>query len=187
MPLPTPASRKLMHTRAIECCGYEREDGLWDIEGHLTDVKNHDFALLTGVRRAGLPVHDMSIRLTIDTSFTIVHATAVSDRVPYVGGCETIAPEYAALVGLNLVKGFRKKVHERLGGMRGCTHLTEMLASFPTAAIQTFAGERRTERDESQRPFELDQCHALESGSDTVRKWYPKWYRGKAENVQGQG
>ena len=33
MPLPAPAPRTLKHTRAIECTGYEREDGLWDIEG----------------------------------------------------------------------------------------------------------------------------------------------------------
>ena len=186
MPLPIQdVERELTHTRRVRFEGYRRSDGLWDIEGHLTDVKNHDFELHTGVRRAGLPVHDMSVRLTIDTRFNIVHATAVSDRVPYPGGCETVAPDYAALVGLNLVKGFRRQVRERLGGVHGCTHLTEMLGSFPTAAIQTFAGERNAEREEAARPFELDQCHALESGSETVRKWYPKWYRGKAENVRG--
>ena len=39
MPLSQPAPRKLMHNRVIECRGYEREDGLWDIEGHLVDTK----------------------------------------------------------------------------------------------------------------------------------------------------
>lgn len=186
MPLPIQdVERELTHTRRVRFEGYKRADGLWDIEGHLTDVKNHDFELETGVRRAGLPVHDMWIRLTIDTEFNIVKATAVSDTVPYPGGCETIAPDYSALVGLNLVRGFRKRVHERFGGIHGCTHLTEMLGSFPTAAIQTFAGEPKAGADENTRPFQLDQCHALESGSETVRKWYPKWYRAKAANLQG--
>jgi hypothetical protein len=31
MPLSDPAPRQLAHTRAIECKGYERADGLWDI------------------------------------------------------------------------------------------------------------------------------------------------------------
>ena len=55
-----------------------------------------------------------------------------------------------------------------------------MLAGFPTAAIQTFAGEMPEEREDGRKPFQLDQCHALDTGSETVRKWYPKWYRKKA-------
>ena len=30
MPLSTAAPRQLMHNRAIECRGYQREDGLWE-------------------------------------------------------------------------------------------------------------------------------------------------------------
>ena len=43
MPLSPPAPREPIHTRAIDLRGYRREDGLWDIEGHLTDVKCYDF------------------------------------------------------------------------------------------------------------------------------------------------
>jgi len=190
MPLPIQdandkVSRELTHTRRVRFEGYRRSDGLWDIEGHLTDVKNHDFMLQTGVRRAGLPVHDMSVRLTIDTQLNVVDAVAVSDAVPYPGGCDTIGPAYRKLIGLNLMHGFRKKVRERLGGVLGCTHITEMLGFFPTAAIQTFAGERREAPDDGDKPFQIDQCHALDSGSETVRKMYPKWYRAREENVGG--
>jgi len=91
------------------------------------------------------------------------------------------ATEYVAkLVGLNLLRGFRKRTWELLGNVRGCTHLTEMLAGLPTAAIQTFAGERQEEHDDGTKPFQLDQCHALETSSETVKIWYPKWYKGKA-------
>ena len=178
MPLPvSDVERELRHTRRVRYEGYKRTDGLWDIEAHLTDIKNHDFDLKTGVRRAGLPVHEMWLRITIDRKLTIVDAAASSDAVPYPGGCETIAPAYRKLIGLSLIKGFRKSAAEILGGIRGCTHLTEMLAGLPTAAIQTFAGETPEERDDGRRPFQLDQCHALETGTETVRKWYPKWYR----------
>src|SRR5688572_16974108 len=180
MPLPvTEVERELTHTRRVRYEGYKRADGLWDIEGHITDVKNHDFQLKTGVRRAGLPVHDMWIRVTIDRSFTIVAATACSDAVPYPGACETIGPAYQALVGLSLIKDFRRKTRELLGGVRGCTHLTEMLGGLPTAAIQTFAGEMPEESDDGRKPFQLDQCHALETSSQTVKQWYPKWHRTK--------
>jgi len=178
MPLPaTEVERELRHTRRVRYEGYKRADGLWDIEAHLTDIKNHDFNLKTGVRRAGQPVHSMWVRITIDRRMQIVDAAASSDAVPYAGGCETIAPAYRALIGLSLVKDFRKRVRESLGGVRGCTHLTEMLGGLPTAAIQTFAGEMPEEREGGAKPFQLDQCHALETTSDTVKKWYPKWHR----------
>ena len=181
MPLPvSEVERELTHTRRVRYEGYKRADGLWDIEAHLTDVKNHDYQLKTGVRRAGQPVHEMWLRITIDRTFTILEAMAVSDVVPYPGGCEAIAPAYRKLIGLNLVRGFRKRAHELLGSVRGCTHLTEMLSGLPTAAIQTFAGEMKEERDDGGKPFQLDQCHALETSTETVRKWYPKWYKGNA-------
>src|SRR5258706_6894985 len=180
MPLPDSAvQRELRHTRRVRYEGYKRADGLWDIEAHLTDIKNQDFRLKPGVRRAGLAVHRMWIRLTVDRRMQIVAAAASSDAVPYPGGCETIAPAYAGLVGLSLIKDFRKRVRESLGGVRGCTHLTEMLSGLPTAAIQTFAGEMPEEREGGMKPFQLDQCQALETSGETVRRWYPKWYRGK--------
>jgi hypothetical protein len=184
MSLPvTEVERELTHTRRVRYEGYKRADGLWDIEAHLTDIKNHDYQLKTGVRRAGQPVHSMWLRLTIDRMLNITDACASSEVVPYPGGCETIAPAYRKLVGLNLMQDFRRAVKALFGGVRGCTHLTEMLAGVPTAAIQTFAGEMREENAEGTKPFQLDQCHALESSTETVRRWYPKWHR-KPENRQ---
>ena len=178
MPLPIPeVEREHTHTRRIRYEGYKRADGLWDIEAHLTDVKNHDYSLMTGVRRAGQPIHDMWLRLTIDRRFVVVDAVAAADAVPYPGGCENAPPAYRKLVGLSLREGFRKKVRELLHGTLGCTHLTEMLGGIPTAAIQTFAGEMKEDRDDGRKPFQLDQCMALETGSETVRRWYPKWFR----------
>ena len=181
-PMPLPVSeveRELTHTRRVRYEGYKRADGLWDIEAHLLDTKNHDFNLRTGVRRAGQPVHDMWLRVTIDRSFTVVDAEASMDAVPYPGGCEKIPPAYKKLIGLNLVRGFRKQVWDALGGVKGCTHLTEMLSGLPTAAIQTFAGEMPEDTEQGPKPFQLDQCHALETTGDTVKKWYPRWYAGR--------
>ena len=39
------------------------------------------------------------------------------------------------------------------------------------------AGEMPEEREDGRKPFQLDQCHALDTTSETVRKWYPKWHR----------
>jgi hypothetical protein len=41
--LTTPQARTPLHTREISFNGYARDDGLWDIEGHLKDTKSHLF------------------------------------------------------------------------------------------------------------------------------------------------
>jgi len=177
MPLPSPASRSLAHTRELRFDGYQRDDGLWDIEGHLIDSKPFDWTLASGTRVAGTPIHEMRIRLTIDNDFVIRDVAAASDGRPYPGYCENIAPAYAVLVGLKLGRGFRKAVQQALGGIQGCTHLTEMLGQFSTVAFQTFAGNRRDNDSGDTQPAQLDHCHALALGSEAVRKYYPRWYQ----------
>jgi DUF2889 family protein len=180
MPLSSPTvPRERLHLRRVTYEGFQRGDGLFDIDAHLADVKDHDFALVTGMRPAGEPVHDMHIRVTIDRTLTIQAIEAHTDRMPYPGACDLIEPAYAKLVGANLVNGFRKRLHDVLGGVHGCTHLTELLGNLPTAAVQTFASLRR-EAQGTQKPFQLDRCHALETTTVTVREFYPKWYRGAA-------
>lgn len=144
----------------------------------LEDIKDVDYPLAPGVRRAGDPVHRMHVRIALDAEFNIVAAEASSDWVPYPGGCDTIAPVYRRLVGLNLVRGFRRAVGEMFADVRGCSHLSELLLSLPTAAIQTFATFQRDTADDGGKPFQLDRCHALETSSETVRRYYPRWYRG---------
>jgi len=179
------SSRRHVHTRSIRVDAYARDDDLWDIEASVTDTKAADFALATGIRKAGDPVHDMVLQVTIDTKLNVVAAHAESRWVPYPGHCETIAPDYRQLVGLNLLKDFRRRVAELLGGTRGCTHVTELASVLPTAAVQAFAGEVFKPRDaahaghraDEKRPWQLDRCHALRTDSASVAKFYPRWYR----------
>ena len=176
---PSSAARRRVHARRIEIEGFLREDGLLDLDARLTDVKDQDYVIASGLRKAGEPIHDLFLRVTIDTQFNVVDACAVSARVPYPGGCETITPAYRQLVGLNLVKGFRKTVGEMFADVRGCSHLSELLLSLPTAAIQTLATFRRDTEDTDGKPFQLDRCHALETTTATVLRYYPRWYRGR--------
>jgi hypothetical protein len=178
MPLSAaPVSRIRKHTRSVRFDGYARADGLWDIEGHLTDVKPEDYALAPGVRPAGSPVHDMWIRLTMDRRMNVVSVEACTDAMPYPPYCAAPAPDYAVLAGLNLMRGFRKALFERFGAARGCTHLTELLGQFPSAAIQVLAGEQSDNHDDGTKPFQLDRCHALDTGGEAVRLYYPRWRR----------
>ena len=184
MPLPSSSvSRQRLHQRSITYEGYRRDDGLFDIDAHLVDAKDHDYELVTGTRPAREAVHDMWVRVTIDRSF-VIHAIEVRTvGMPYPGACDRIEPAYGKLVGANLVQGFRKRLHDDMGGTRGCTHVTELLGSLPTAAVQTLAGLRR-ENEGDTKPFQLDRCHALETTTDTVRRYYRKWHRGSGSGVR---
>lgn len=180
MPLPDPdVSRQRIHLRQISLGGWRRDDGHWDIEARLIDTKDIDYPLASGLRPRGEPVHDMWVRVTIDRAMNVLDATAAADAVPYPGGCDAITPTYRKLVGLNLMNGFRRAIGELFGTVRGCSHITELVSLLPTAAIQTFASLMRDNEGHTpgERPFQLDQCHALETTSETVRRYYPRWFR----------
>lgn len=185
MPLSSPAARERLHTRRVSYEGYRRDDGLFDIEAHITDSKERDYKLAMGTRSKDIPVHNMWARVTINRQFEVVDIEAVTDDMPYPGQCDRIGPDYKKLVGANLLKGFRKVIAEKMGGVKGCTHLSELLGYLPTAAVQTFAGIRsETSSQDGKKPFQLDSCHALATTTETVRVYYPKWYSGNAVDAE---
>jgi hypothetical protein len=181
MPLSSPVSRALRHTRAIRIEAFLRDDGLWDLDARITDVKVKDVTLASGPRPGGTDLHNLSLRITINRDLTIVDAEAASDAVPYAGYCDTVGPAYKKMIGLNLMKGFRLGIKERLSGVLGCTHLTELANILPTAAIQAYANDVILTRDGDgddqlpDRPFQIDKCHALRADGPGVVKYYPRW------------
>ena len=174
---PRPA-RKPLHRRRIEITGYAREDGLFDIEGRLVDAKDVPFPVGGDVRPPGQPIHDMWLRIAVDREFRIVEAEARTDGMPYLGTCDGITPAYGKLVGLVIGPGYLRHLKERLGGVAGCTHLTELAGALATATFQTFAGQGLLPTD--RKPPQLDRCHALDTHGEVVRRFHPRWYRGPA-------
>jgi hypothetical protein len=161
-------SRRLAHTRQIVCSGYARSDGLFDIEASLQDTKADDANLLFKQVPAGGPIHAMRLVVTIDTEF-VIHAVEARTEVAPTPFCAEINAAYGALVGIPLTAGFMKEVKSRIGGARGCTHLTELLGPIATTAFQTIMGMRNLlpKDSEAVRPDDrraaqpmLDTCHA---------------------------
>lgn len=179
MALPVAApDRQLKHRRSIDVGIYSRGDGLWEVDAHLTDVRSQPVQLSTGWRAAGDPVHDMTLRLVVDDRFNIVEAGAQTVRMPYPGDCDSFGDDYRKLVGLNLLKGFRREVAARIGGVLGCTHLNELSQVLPTAVIQAFAGDViDVQGDGDRAPFQIDRCRALRADGAAVMTYFPRWYR----------
>ena len=183
MPLTKPAKRRLAHTRVVTCQGFEREDGLWDIEGRIVDTKPYRFQNRDrgGWIEADEALHDMSIRLTLNLDLEIIDTDAVIDHSPY-NYCKSVASVAQNLIGLKIAPGFTQKSKQAMGASRGCTHLTELLGPVATTAIQTIASakSRRGERDrKAANPAFLDTCHTYASDSPVVKLHWPDYYTGK--------
>ena len=196
MPLSPPVGRQHLHTRRVVCQGFFRDDGLWDIEGRITDEKTYDHANeWRGALKPGDFIHDMSIRLTVDSKFTIVDVDAVTDKSPY-RVCGDIAPDFRKLIGLTIGGGFHRAVRERLGGIHGCTHIVELLGPVATTAFQTMSSGKARELNRAHRarnggpprpetaprprrkPYVIDTCHAWAADGPVVKRWAPDFYTG---------
>ena len=178
MALKKPAPRKHIHTRDIRCHGYQREDGLWDIEATLVDTKTYSFDNDDrGGIAAGEPIHHMHIRLTVDADLVVIEAEAATTASPF-AMCADITASYRSLKGLVIGPGWTKRVTQRLGRVQGCTHLTGMLLG-PLAAVayQTVLAPRKNDNQEGE-PILLNTCHALASNSPVVKKRWPEYFEG---------
>ena len=139
--LSPPVPREAVHKRQVNCNGFVRDDGLYDIEAELTDHKTYTFPSdFRGIVTPDLPVHHMIVRVTINKERVIQNAEAITITGPY-GICPTANEVFHNLVGLQIGPGWRRKVQTAIGGRHGCTHITELLGPVATIAFQTLYGE----------------------------------------------
>jgi hypothetical protein len=191
MPLSPATPREHIHTRTIDCRGYRRADGLWDIEGHLTDTKTYSFSNhFRGELPPGAPVHDMWLRLTVDDKLVIHAVEAATEASPY-AVCPAVTPNFQRLKGLRIYFGFQKQVRDLLGATEGCTHLVDMLVPVATTAYQTVFPYRMREYERAlaasgkpperptRKPKLVDSCHAFASDGEVVKRYWPDFYTGK--------
>ena len=187
MSFPESVARKHVHTRAIDYRGFERDDGMWDIEAHMTDTKTYAFKNnWRGEVKVGEPLHEMLLRVTIDDEFVIREVVAVTDNSPF-QMCPSITPNYSSIIGIKMGPGWRKAIRMKVGGVRGCTHLTELLFPMATVAMQTIwplLRHRKKQPDSKvtkskSRPLVLDTCHAWSTDSPIVKENAPDYYTGE--------
>jgi hypothetical protein len=183
MSLPAPAARTHLHTRAVTYRGYLREDGLWDIEGEMSDVKTYALDMAErGPMPPGTPVHGMLIRVTVDDTMTIREIAAAMDYTPY-AECQQGTDPMQAMVGACMGPGWRQAIERALGGIKGCTHLRELLFNMATAAYQTVFPYQQHQRElagvpasvSAEPPYHLGRCIAWDFDGPVVKRHYPQF------------
>ena len=175
MPLPPAQPRTPHHTRQVTYRGYQRDDGLWDIEGQLRDIKERPFDI-PGERtwQTGDVMHDMSIRVTIDDALRVHEIVTCMDATPH-GECPQAQVHMHKMIGCTMGPGWRQAIELHLGEVRGCTHLRELLYNMATAAFQTLAGSFSSP-DHKLPPLHLGKCMTWDFNGPAVQRRFPMFF-----------
>ncbi|AOK36223.1 DUF2889 domain-containing protein [Burkholderia cenocepacia] len=175
-------TREPLHTRQITFEGFRRSDGLFEIEGYLTDRKPHDFAPPSSPRvvPANEQIHDLGLRVVFDLDLVVHQVDTFIRAYPYrecPGGGATLQ----ALVGLRIGAGWSGEVRKRLPPGDTCTHLREILIPLATAAIQAVNPLRAQAlldaTDASGKPLKIDSCFAYGASRELVLQRWPAFHR----------
>ena len=160
--------------------GFDREDGLWDIEAALNDVKPYDFQVSTERPfPAQDPIHGLKIRVTLNDHMVIQDVATSMDDIPH-PECAGAPHGMHKLIGCTMGPGWRKVINEHVGGTQGCTHLREMLFNMATAAFQTMAEVSFATPDDGRPPPHLGKCLAWDFDGPVTEKVYPMFFRWRA-------
>ncbi len=187
--MSTDPERKLVHTRQIICRAFHRKDGLLDIEATLSDQKGQEVAFRS---RPSVKVdefmHRMSVTLTIDGDYTIHDVKAATGQAPW-AMCGGTDDAYRGLIGLRIGPGFTQKMKQLLGGVQGCTHVTELVAQAANTYMQASWPDRIARQmevsadprgwpDKSTLGF-VNHCHAWRADGETLAQEYPELVKPK--------
>ncbi len=178
-------TRKELHFRRIEMRGWERSDGLYEVEGHVTDQKPYVFTAVSGgkVVPAGEHIHDMGVKLVIDLEMQVLEVSTFTTSAPY-HDCMSAGTALQSLKGQRIASGWSSEVRRLLGGAQCCTHLMEILIPMGTAAFQSLTMIRQAQPDKLRAngtPAKVDSCYAYAANREIVMKRWPDFYTGSKE------
>lgn len=180
--LPSSA-RKPLHSRRVHYEGFEREDGLYEIEAALQDTKPMAFEIEgEGPWQPHQPIHGMRLRVVIDLEFVVQAIEVAMDHAPH-GECQSARDPMQRMVGCSMRRGWRQAISERLGKVHGCAHLRELLHNMGTVAIQTLAPRMvQARKSDGSMPLPMGGCLAWDPAGPMVARIYPHFHRpaGKA-------
>lgn len=182
--MTTDSERKLVHTRQITCRAFRLQNGWLEIEATLSDEKGQEVPFRSRPAvKPGHHMHHMSVLLTVDGDFLIQDVRASTLTAPWTM-CGGTDPAYRKLVGLRIGPGFLRQMKKLVGGVEGCTHVTELVAqaantymqaSWPDRIARQMAvsGDPRQWPDQGAVGF-VNHCHAWRQDGETLAQEYPE-------------
>ncbi|MEL0637313.1 MULTISPECIES: DUF2889 domain-containing protein [Marinomonas] len=168
------SNRKLMHRRRIESDAYLRDDGLWDIEAHMKDLKPYDvYREYDGsLVPEGTSFHDISVKLTVDDRF-LIHAIEVEMAAFPFPSCSGAVPSFEKIKGTRIGPGWSRWLKKTFEGNVGCTHVLELLPVAATTAFQAMwqpLGKKYPEQVPATLLTLVNTCHGWSEDGPMVQK-----------------
>ena len=176
-----------VHTRSIRIESYSVDEDRVILEGTLEDTRFRPIYTIAKQRREAGKVHGMVVRLLLGGMPTVIlDAEAEMPTVP-MEGCRQAIDSVKELIGLPVVYGFSKAVKDRLDGPAGCSHLTSLILTMGSAAVQGTAANRGKsplppEAREAMLEYVKDSCCVWRGDGDHYRKT-----REEITNLKEQG
>ena len=164
-----------VHTRSLRVETYSAGGDRVVVEGILEDTRFQSIYTIGRQRREAGKVHGMVVRLLLGgTPTEILDAEAEMQTVPN-EGCTAAIASVKALIGMPIVYGFSKAVKDRISGPAGCNHLTSLILTMGSAAVQGMAAHRgktppSPETREAMLEYVKDSCCVWRGDGEHYRK-----------------
>lgn len=131
-----------VHTRSIRIETYSVDRERVIVEGVLEDTRFQPIYTIAKRRRDAGKIHGMVVRMLLGGMPTeILDADAEMPTVP-MEICRQAVDSVKKLVGMPIVYGFSKAVKDRMTSTEGCNHLTSLILTMGSAAVQGMAAHR---------------------------------------------
>jgi hypothetical protein len=159
-----------VHERHLEFRSCPLEGDRLVVEGQLRDellVQGYNW---DGSDRPKGTIHLMCVRMLVaGWPLSIIDAEAeMPDVIPH-ERCPTTLDSVKKVIGLSIASGYSEEVHKRIGGHRGCTHLTHLILAMGTAALHGFWANRS--REKRPIPQSMDDLPELKAMRNSCKLW----------------
>jgi len=126
------------HQRRIEMSTYPVDDAHILSRGRFIEERIKPYYKLTGEKVEAGPLHNLEILLLVKIPELIVEdAEVITGTLPRVD-CYEINSSLESVIGLSIKRGFTSNVREKLGGVKGCTHIIHLLCTMAPSVLQGF-------------------------------------------------
>ena len=158
-----------VHERRIEVRTYPAKDDRVVVEGWLRDERFCQNFHWSGKERQPGIVHHMCVRMLVgDWPLTILDAEAEMPGVPE-SLCLETKNSVEKIIGMKIVGGYSDEVRRRLGGVKGCTHLSHLIVVMGPAALHGFWAQAM--RRPQPVPESVDKIPGLELLVNSCQLW----------------
>ncbi|MCP4023792.1 MAG: DUF2889 domain-containing protein, partial [Desulfobacteraceae bacterium] len=164
-------NKKELHSRDIRLKTFAHKENQIIVEGVLKDMRNIKIYQMSGEEKTPGIVHHMAIQLLIQGDpLVIKDAEAQMLKVPE-KECRQTLDTIEKIKGIQIKSGLTQKIHNIMGGKRGCTHLHQLLTAMIQEIVQGWLSHKRKER--SPVPTSLKNFKDKAFLVDSCRMWTP--------------